>query len=609
MTKRVSLFALIAAFATQTLAQPSLLSRDSLRSLVQETLHDAWGIYFDHKATHDSESLWAFHRLAVGLAKTGCLTEAVRVLKAMPKPTKTFAQSEYWNTYREVATIAAQIGNHELARRLAAQIPNFVSHFKEPEGEMHKSFVLKAIAENLGKLSPGEAKQQYKEAISIARQITDNFRRGDVICAFAKAAVKFDLREAKGLSAQVIAIAQKCPKETQRLHLLVSIAPVINLWDAQKAEQLFDRAITIALRQPQKHDQRDWSIWWVVKGMIEAGLWDEAIKAANLLPETKPKVPLDAPGLISLPPPTKWEALKVIVEKLAAKRLFAKALQVADTIREPYNRALAYTSIAKFIVKSEPEKARQLLWQSMEIVTKEVDLKLASPPIITVVGTASTIVPQEASKLALRAVKSLQRLDDYNASQSLSWLAAEIATVDIKTARKLFTTALKRARKVSKPNQRMVALEGIVGQMCRAKLFSEAQKLLPEIEQTSLARGNVSPGRWCLSMQGIIVAMAEAGQVKKALALLPKLNMCRDGERFEAMIAVAKSLVRLDTQSAEKLLQEVLKIARSKWREYEEQKQRLAQLHGGRIYPPYDAFNLKLKVTLTVAQIVNQLGR
>lgn len=595
MSERVVLLAFIAAFVTQPMAQPSLFSRASLHSFVQETFRCAWEIYFAHKANYGTEEFSAFRQLAVSLAEGGLFTEAVQVLKTMPKPTKTIAESQYWDAYCQVAIVAAKMGHHDLANQLAAQIPNFTSYFKEPEGAMHKSSVIKAIANNLENLPPDKAMQCLKEAIPIAQQITDNFRRGDAICALAKAAAKFDLREAKALSAQVNTIAEKCPKDTQRLHLLVSIASVINRWDTQKSKRLFDRAMTIALRQPQKYDQRDWSIWWVVTGMIETGLWDEAIKATNLLPETRPKVPLDAPSLISPPPPTKWEALKVIVEKLAEKRLFAKALQVADTIREPYNRALAYTFIAKFMAKSEPQKARQLLWQGMEMATKEVDPKLASSLIITVVGTASAIAPQEANKLALKAVKSLQRLDDYNASRSLSWLASEIATVDIKTAQKLFTTALERARKVSKPDHRMTTLEVIVGQMCQAKLFSEAQKLLPEIERTSLARGNVSPGRWCLSMQGIIVAMAEAGQVKQALALLPKLNPCRDEERFEAMIAVAKSLVRSDTRSAEKLLQEALKIARSKWLEYERQKQSLAQLHGSRIYPPYDAFNFKLQ--------------
>lgn len=306
----LSITILVFVSAAKLQAQISLFSRASLRSLVQETLRYAWELYFAHKDNYGSEDLWAFRQLAIGLSKVGWFDEAVRVLKAMPKPTKTIAQSQYWGAYREVALIAAKTGNSNLAKQLVAQIPNFVGFFKEPTGGMQKSSVVAAIAQNLEKLPPNKARQRLKEAILIANQINDNFWRGNSLSALAKVAVKFSPKEAKALSVQVLAITEKCSSDNQRLNLLISIAPVINHWSTHQAKQIFEQAMQIALMKIQKQDEKNWSIWWVIQGMVEAGLWDEAIKAANLLPEIKPKLRSDIPycsQILAPLPPTKWK--------------------------------------------------------------------------------------------------------------------------------------------------------------------------------------------------------------------------------------------------------------------------------------------------------------
>jgi len=307
------LVALLFGLTNKGQGQSSLLSRSGLKNLVNETLQQAMRYYLQHKEIHGSEDLWSFRQLAVGLAEAGCFSEALQVLKAMPQPTKKFAKGKYWDIYRQVALVAAKSGRHDLAVQLTKQILNYMTRYHkriEPTGDMQKASAVRGIAQAIEKLPPPQAQKRFKETLYLAVQISDNFLRGDSLCALAEAVHKFSPQEAKKLADQVLAIAEKCTEDNKRMSLIAKVAAVVSRWDKRKAIELFNRALTIALRQPQKYYERDFAVWFVVERMIEAEFWDEAIKAAQLLPEIEPKI-LDIPAVAGMviAPPNKVESV------------------------------------------------------------------------------------------------------------------------------------------------------------------------------------------------------------------------------------------------------------------------------------------------------------
>ena len=601
------LLALLFVLTKEGQGQPSLLSRSGLKNLVNETLQQAMRHHLQHKEIYGSEEFWSFGQLAVGLAEAGCFSEAVQVLKAMPKPTKEFAKQRYWDIFRQVAMVAAKSGRHDLAVQLTKQIPNYMTRYHkrtEPTGDMQKASVVRGIAHAIEKLPLPQAQKHFKEALSLALQIGNDFWRGNSLCVLAKAAHKFSPQEARKLANQVLAIAEKCAEEDDRMKLIAEIAAVISRWDKRKEMELFKRALTIALRQPQKHYERDFAVWFVVERMIEAEFWDEAIKTAQLLPETEPKVsdiPAIAPMVIA--PPTKWRALAAIAKALVERGQVERALQIAGTIKPPLTRIDTLIAIAQLLAKSSPQKAEELLWKAMADTSENVTT--ANGYFIAIVEVAAKIVPQKVSEFAFKAVKPLRRLGGYTAATTLSGIAAKMANVDQSASKALFSEALKVARRISNPDQRMLALETLAGQMAHANFFGDAVALLPEIEQTSQARGNVSPGRWCLTARRIVETMAKAGQINQAISLLQKMSQCRNEDRFEALLAIGEALAQRDRKKAEKFIRQAWQMAKAEWQRYERQAQ-LSRRLGSLPYPPHpDLFLQSLKVTLTVARIVS----
>ncbi len=601
------LLALLFVLTNEGQGQPSLLSRSGFKNLVNETFQQAMRYHLQHKEIYGSEDFWSFRQLAVGLAEAGCFSEALQVLKAMPKPTKEFAKQQYWDIHRQVAEIAAKSGRHDLAVQLTKQIPNFVTRYHkrlEPTGDMKKAAAVRAIAQAIEKLPPLQAQKHFKEALSLAHQIGSDFWRGDSLCALAKAAHKFSPQEARKLANQVLTIAEKCAEENNRMKLIAEIAAVISRWDKQKAMELFTRALTIALRQPQKYYERDFAVWFVVETMIEAEFWDEAIKTAQLLPEIEPKIsdiPAIAPMVIA--PPTKWRALAAIAKALAERGQVERALQIVGTIKSPLTRIDTLIAIAQLLVKSSPQKAEELLWKAMADTSENVTT--ANGYFITIVEVAAKIVPQKVNEFAFKAVKPLRRLGGYSAATTLSGIAARLAGVDQSASKALFSEALKVARRISNPDQKMLALETIADQMAHAKFFNDAVALLSEIEQASQARGNVSPGRWCLTARRIVETMAKTGQINQAISLLQKMSQCRGEDRFEALLAIGEALAQTDRKKAEAFIRQAWQMAKAEWQRYEQRAQ-LSRRLGSSHYPLHPDFFLQsLKVTLTVARIVS----
>jgi len=601
------LLALLFVLTKEGQGQPSLLSRSGLKNLVNETLQQAMRHHLQHKEIYGSEEFWSFGQLAVGLAEAGCFSEAVQVLKAMPKPTKEFAKQRYWDIYRQVAMVAAKSGRHDLAVQLTKQIPNYMTRYHkrtEPTGDMQKASVVRGIAHAIEKLPPPQAQKHFKEALSLALQIGNDFWRGNSLFVLAKAAHKFSPQEAGKLANQVLAIAEKCAEEDNRMKLIAEIATVISRWDKRRAMELFKRALTIALRQPQKHYERDFAVWFVVERMIEAEFWDEAIKTAKLLPEVEPKVS-DIPALAPMVilPPTKWRALATIAKALAERGQVERALQIVETIKPPLTRIETFVAIAGLLAKSSPQKAEELLWRAVAETTKSVST--ANGYFVAIVEVAAKIVPQKVDEFAFKAVKPLRRLGGYSAAVTLSGIAAKLSGVDQSASKVLFSKALKVARKISNPDQRMIALETVASQMSQANFFNDAAALLPEIEQASQARGNVSPGRWCLTARRIVEAMAEAGQINQAVSLLQKMNQCRSEDRFEALLAVGEALAPRDRKKAEEFIRKAWQMVKAEWQRYEQQAQ-LSRKLGSPPYPLHpDLFLQSLKVTLAVARIVS----
>jgi len=586
-------------------SQSSLLSQVGLKSLVRETFQQAMEHHLRHKEVYGSEEFWSFKQLAVGLAEADCFSEAIQVLRAMPKPTKEFAKQQYWDIHRQVAEVAAKSGRHDLAVQLAKQIPNFVTRYykrTEPTGDMKKASAVKAIAQALEKMPPPQAQKHFKEALSIARQIGDDFWRGDSLCVLAKAAHEFSSQETKKLADQVLAIAEKCSKENERMSLIAKAATIISRWDKGKAMKLFNRALTIALRQPQKYYERDFAIWFVIEKMIEAEFWDEAIKAAQLLPEIEPKVsdiPAIAPMVIV--PPTKWRALAAIAKALAERGQVERALQIVESIKPPITRIDTFIAIAKLLAKSSPQKAEELLWRAMTDTSENVST--ANGYFIAIVEAAAKIVPQKVNEFAFKAVKPLRRLGGYLAAITLSGIAAKLSGIDQNASKALFSEALKVARRISNPDQRMLALETVSSQMAHANFFNDAVALLPEIERASQARGNVSPGRWCLTARQIVEAMANSGQTNQAISLLQKMSQCRIEDRFEALLAIGEALAPRNQKKAEEFIRQAWQMVKAEWQEEERRAQELRKI-GSPAYPSLQ-FHRFLKVTLTVARIVN----
>jgi len=601
------LVALMFVLTNEGRGQPSLLSRSGLKNLVDETLQQAMKHHSQHKEIYGSEEFWSFRQLAVGLAEAVCFSETNQVLKAMPKPTKEFAKQQYWDIHRQVAEIAAKSGRHDLAVQLTKQIPNYMTHYHkrmEPTGDMQKASAVRAIAQAIEKLPSPQAQKRFKEVLYLVVKIGDNFWHGDSLCALAKAAHKFSPQEAKRLASQVLAIAEKCTEDNKRMNLIAKVAAVVSRWDKQKAMELFNRALTIGLRQPQKYYERDFAVWFVVERMIEAEFWDEAIKTAQLLPEIEPKVS-DIPALAPMVilPPTKWRALATIAKALAERGQVERALQIVETIKPPLTRIDTLIAIAQLLAKSSPQKAEELLWKAMADTSENVTT--ANGYFIAIVEVAAKIVPQKVSEFAFKAVKPLRRLGGYTAATTLSGIAAKMANVDQSASKALFSEALKVARRISNPDQRMLALETLAGQMAHANFFGDAVALLPEIEQTSQARGNVSPGRWCLTTRRIVETMAKAGQINQAISLLQKMSQCRNEDRFEALLAIGEALAQRDRKKAEKFIRQAWQMAKAEWQRYERQAQ-LSRRLGSSPYPPHpDLFLQSLKVTITVARIVS----
>jgi hypothetical protein len=194
-------------------------------------------------------------------------------------------------------------------------------------------------------------------------------------------------------------------------------------------------------------------------------------------------------------------------------------------------------------------------------------------------------------------------LSGYSAAITLSGIATKLSGVDRNASKALFSEALKVARRISDHKQRMLALETLADQMSQANFFNDAAALLPEIEQASQARGNVSPGRWCLTARRIVEAMAKAGQINQAVLLLQKMNQCRSEDRFEAMLAVGEALAPRDRKRAEEFIRKAWQMVKAEWQEEERRAQELRKI-GSRIYPSLQ-FHRFLKITLSVARIVS----
>ncbi len=601
------LSALLFVLTNEGQGQPSLLSRSGLKNLVDETLQHAVRHHLQHKETYGSEEFWSFRQLAVGLAESGCFSEAVQVLREMPKPTKEFAKGQYWDIYRQVAMVAAKSGRHDLAVQLTKQIPNYMTRYHKqmtPTGDMQKASAVRAIAQALEKLPPPQGQKHFKEALALALQIADNFWRGDSLCELARAAHKFSPQEAKSLTEQVLAIAKKCTKDSERMNLLAKVAAFISRWDKRRSMELFNRALTIALRQPQKHYERDFAVWFVVERMIEAEFWDEAIKAAQHLPEIEPKI-TDIPALspVVIAPPKKWRALAAIAKALAEKGQVERALQIVETVKPPLTRIETLVAMAELLAKPSPQKAEELLWKAVEETSKNVST--AKGYFVAIVDVAAKIVPQKVNEFAFKAVKPLRSLGGYSAATALSGIAAKMAGVDQRASKALFSEALEVARRISNPDHKMLALETIASQMSQSKFFNDAVALLPEIEQSSQARGNVSPGRWCLTARRIAEAMAKAGQINQAVSLLQKMSQCRSEDRFEALLDIGEALAPKDRKKAEEFVRQAWQMVKAEWQRYEQQVQ-LSRKLGSPPYPLHpDLFLQSLKVTLAVARIVS----
>jgi hypothetical protein len=578
----------------------SLLSPAGLHALVSEGIQRANEIAFGYRSLPRSDiDISPFRRLAVGLAEVGCFEEALRVLRAMPMPERPFGRENYWQVYREVAVVAAKKGRPDIALRLVAQIPNFTMRYGKsltPSGAMEKAQAIKSVAESLDQVSPSQARRYLRHALALAHQIAEPFWRADALSHLARVAAKIAPQDARRLAEEVIAVAKKHPNDRQRVGLLVAIAPAVRRWDADQARQLLLQALDIALRQPSDRTfERDRAIQAIVQGMREAELWDEAIKAADFLPDVMTRPTPDIPAISFIPLPTKWEALADIALALAQQKHFTRALQIAEGIRDPYQRARALISIVPLLAKNEPQKAKQWLWQATVITVRQVDPKLATSLFPDIAENFVAVAPDELGKFARQVTEALQRLDGYRAVNGLSQVATKIAPADREAASRLFEDAKNIARAIPNPDHRMVALEGLVWQMGQARFFDDALALLPEIEQASLARGRkVTEGRYLLSLSEIVVAMAQAGQTAQALSLLPKLdgNRHRGTEKLHALLAVAKGLAPSNPQKAEELLEKAL--AEVRW---------LHQRARGD-YIPYDAFDGLVKLTMTVAQIV-----
>jgi len=465
-----------------------------------------------------------------------------------------------------------------------------------PSGAMEKAQAIKSVAESLDQVSPSQARRYLRHALALAHQIAEPFWRADALSHLARVAAKIAPQDARRLAEEVIAVAKKHPNDRQRVSLLVAIAPAVRRWDADQARQLLLQALDIALRQPSDRTfERDRAIQAIVQGMREAELWDEAIKAADFLPDVMTRPTPDIPAISLIPLPTKWEALADIALALAQRKHFTRALQIAEGIRDPYQRARALIGIVPLLAKNEPQKAKQWLWQATVITVRQVDPKLATSLFPDIAENFVAVAPDELGKFARQVTEALQRLDGYRAVNGLSQVATKIAPADREAASRLFEDAKNIARAIPNPDHRMVALEGLVWQMGQARFFDDALDLLPEIEQASLARGRkVTEGRYLLSLSEIVVAMAQAGQTAQALSLLPKLdgNRHRGTEKLHALLAVAKGLAPSNPQKAEELLEKAL--AEVRW---------LHQRARGD-YIPYDAFDGLVELTMTVAQIV-----
>jgi hypothetical protein len=461
---------------------------------------------------------------------------------------------------------------------------------------MEKAQAIKSVAESLDQVSPSQVRRYLRHALALAHQIAEPFWRADALSHLARVAAKIAPQDARRLAEEVIAVAKKHPNDRQRVGLLVAIAPAVRRWDADQARQLLLQALDIALRQPSDRTfERDRAIQAIVQGMREAELWDEAIKAADFLPDVMTRPTPDIPAISFIPLPTKWEALADIALALAQQKHFTRALQIAEGIRDPYQRARALIGIVPLLAKNEPQKAKQWLWQATVITVRQVDPKLATSLFPDIAENFVAVAPDELGKFARQVTEALQRLDGYRAVNGLSQVATKIAPADREAASRLFEDAKNIARAIPNPDHRMVALEGLVWQMGQARFFDDALALLPEIEQASLARGRkVTEGRYLLSLSEIVVAMAQAGQTAQALSLLPKLdgNRHRGTEKLHALLAVAKGLAPSNPQKAEELLEKAL--AEVRW---------LHQRARGD-YIPYDAFDGLVELTMTVAQIV-----
>ncbi len=601
MRKSLWLLAMLGMGIPLTQTVSSLLSPAGLHALVSEGIQRANEIAFAHQSLHRSDiDISSFRRLAVGLAEVGCFEEALRVLRAMPMPERPFGRGYYWRVYQEVAVVAAKKGRPDIALRLVAQIPNFTTRYGKsltPSGAMGKAQVIKSVAASLDRVSPPQARRYLRHALALARQIAEPFWRADALSHLAKVAAKIAPLDARRLAEEVIAVAKKHPNDRQRVSLLVAIAPAVRRWDADQARQLLLQALDIALRQPSDRAfERDRAIQAIVRGMSEAGLWDEAIKAADFLPDVMTRPTPDIPAISLVPLPTKWETLADIALALAQRKRFTRALQIAEGIRDPYQCARALIGIVPLLAKNEPQKAKQWLWQATVITVRQVDPKLATSLLPDIAENFVAIAPDELGRFARQVTEALRRLDGYGAVNGLSQVAAKIALADREVAGRLFEDAKNIARAVPNPDHRMVALEVLVWQMGQARFFDDALALLPEIEQASSARGRkVTQGRSLLSLSGIVVAMAQAGRTAQALSLLPKLDADkhRDTEKLHALLAIAKGLAPSNSQKAEELLKQAL--AEVRW------------LHqrARRDYIPYDAFDGLVKLTVTVAQIVH----
>jgi tetratricopeptide (TPR) repeat protein len=235
-----------------------------------------------------------------------------------------------------------------------------------------------------------------------------------------------------------------------------------------------------------------------------------------------------------------WErawALAAIAKGMAKAGMFDQALKVAEGIEDAWERAEALREIAEGMAKAGMiDWAKEVFEQTLKVAE---GIEWAWEWAKALREIAVEMAKAGMFDQALKVAEGIE--DAWRRSEALRTIAEEMAKVG------MFDQALKAAEGIKAVLLRVVALSAIAGEMARAGMTDWVKEVFEQA--LKVAEGIKDARLWASALREIAVEMAKAGVMERAKEVFDQALKVAEGiewasERSNALRAIAERMVR-----------------------------------------------------------------